>query len=101
MTINYQELKRKDVLEVSNGKNLGKINDLVIAKGNGKILKIIVPGKKGILSSCERLEIDYNKIVKIGDDAILVDTFKHHDKECDKPPCDNPCSENFNEFSDD
>ena len=98
MKINYQELKKKDVVEVSTGKNLGKINDLIISKGSGKILKIIVPGRKGIFSSCESLEIDYSKIVKIGDDAILVDT-KHHDIECDKPIA--PCCENFSEFNDD
>ena len=52
MEINYQELKKKDVLNVATGKNLGKINDLIIDAKSGKILKIVVPGKRGFLS-CE------------------------------------------------
>ena len=71
--ITFQELKRKDVLEVSSGKNLGKITDLIIEKKSGKIQKIIVPGKRGGFLSCENLEIKYSKIQKIGDDVILVD----------------------------
>lgn len=99
MNINYQELKKKDVVEISTGKNLGKINDLIIAKPSGKIQKIIVPGRKNLLLSCENLEIDYNKIVKIGDDLILVDTQKKNIPDCE--PVENICQENFNEFSDD
>ena len=79
--------------------SLSKINDLIITKSSGKIQKIIVPGRKNLLLSCENLEIDYNKIVKIGDDLILVDTKKKNIPDCE--PVENICQENFNEFSDD
>ncbi len=72
MIINYTDLKKKEVVNILNGKNLGKINDLVIDSECGKILKIIVPGKKNGLFFCEQMEIRFSQITKIGDDAILV-----------------------------
>ena len=82
MFINYSELKKKDVLNVVTGKNLGKINDLVIDEKSGKISKIIVPGKKGFLP-CEHEELDYGCIVKIGDDVILYKPCVPKKEECD------------------
>jgi YlmC/YmxH family sporulation protein len=98
MSITYQDLKKKDVLEISSGKNLGKINDLVIEKKSGRILKIVVPGRRGSFLSCENLEIKYSSIQKIGDDVILVDLSEKC--ECKKPPkpqncclpCENDCA---------
>lgn len=91
MNINYSELKKKEVVNVITGKNLGKIIDLVIDTDKGKILKIVVPGKKGFLS-CENEEIDYDCIVKIGDDAILYKPCspkKESECECfEFKPCD-------------
>lgn len=104
--ITFQELKRKDVLEVSSGKNLGKITDLIIEKKSGKIQKIIVPGKRGGFLSCENLEIKYSKIQKIGDDVILVDLSNDCKplKTCKpEPPCveiNNCCDIEFDGFQD-
>lgn len=104
--ITFQELKRKDVLEVSSGKNLGKITDLIIEKKSGKIQKIIVPGKRGGFLSCENLEIKYSKIQKIGDDVILVDLSNDckPQKPCKpEPPCaeiNNCCDIEFDGFQD-
>ena len=106
--ISYQELKKKDVLDISSGKNLGKINDLIIEKNSGKITKIIVPGRRNGFLSCENLEIKYSLIQKIGDDVILVNLADNckPKKPC-KPqnlcsPCENECSplENFDGFQD-
>ncbi len=109
MSITYQELKKKDVLEISSGKNLGKISDLIIEKKSGKVLKIVVPGKRSGFLSCENLEIKYSRIEKIGDDVILVDLTENC--ECKKPPkrkddcflCEDDCSphEDCDGFQDD
>ena len=109
MTITYQDLKRKDVLEISTGKNLGKITDLVIEKKTGKILKIIVPGRRGGFLSCENFEIKYSRIQRIGDDVILVNTLENcNNKKQVKQqncclPCENACSlqEDLDGFQDD
>ena len=94
MQINYSDLKKKEVVDISTGKNLGKINDLIIDSGSGEILKIVVPGRKGFLN-CEEVFIDYKCIEKIGDDAILYKKCKPKPEcpppKCDcPPPCDNP-----------
>ncbi len=79
MIIKYNDLKKKDGVNVSNGKNLGKIIDLIIDSDCGKILKLIVTGKKSGIFFCEEMQIKYSQITKIGDDAILV-------KLCDDTP---------------
>ncbi len=106
--ISYQELKKKDVLDISSGKNLGKINDLIIEKNSGKICKIIVPGRRNGFLSCENLEIKYSSIQKIGDDVILINLNENckSKKPCKSQnpcsPCENECShlENFDGFQD-
>ena len=87
MEITYSQLKKKDVVDVSTGKNLGKISDLIIDGDSGKILKIVVPGKKGCVICAENLELDYACIVQIGDDTILYKKCKPKSDECDNPCC--------------
>ena len=91
-TITYQELKKKDVLDVDTGKNLGKVLDVVLLEKNLSTCKLVVPGKKNGFLACERVEIPIENLVKIGDDAILVSFKKRHEPPCE-PPCRNPCEE--------
>ena len=84
MEYNYSDLKKKSVINVSDGRDLGKISDLLISYPDGKIRSIIVPGKKNsFFSSCE-LIIPFSAIERIGDDTILV----RLDKKCEPiKPC--------------
>lgn len=95
MTVRYSELKRKDVLSLETGKNLGRINDLVIEEKNGKILKIVVPGRKNGFLGCENVEIDYSRITKIGDDVILIGKKLPAPtvQPCKPLPCANICGD--------
>lgn len=81
MNVNYSELKKKEVVDISTGKNLGKITDLIINTKSGVIEKIIVPGKKNGFLSCDEMIIDFKCIVKIGDDAILFKECRVCDKD--------------------
>ena len=72
MVYTFKDLKKKDVVNVIDGKNLGKINDLIIDTKCGQILKIVVSGKKFGSLFCDNIEINFNKITKIGEDSILV-----------------------------
>ncbi|MBR5438745.1 MAG: YlmC/YmxH family sporulation protein [Clostridia bacterium] len=91
MFIKYSELKKKDVLNVETGKNLGKITDLVIDGDSGEIQKIITCAKKFSLLPSDSQEIDYCKITKIGDDVILI---SKRSKNCQAPCVEpSPCSQ--------
>ncbi len=98
MEINFNELKKKEVVDVSNGKNLGKISDLIIDIDSGLILKIVVPGKKGGFLNCDEFFIDYKCIEKIGDDAILYKKCRIK-PDCPPSKCDcaftMPCENSF------
>ena len=75
-TINFCDLKRKEVINLCDGARLGYICDLEMDACSGAVYAIIVPGPPrlwGLLRSDEELVIPYNKITKIGDDVILVD----------------------------
>ena len=89
MTILYSELKKKDIVDVTNGKNLGKACDLLISKHSGKIEKLIV--KRCGFLACEDLEIPFDKIVKIGDDAILIDFTEKNNCFEPKDKCEEKC----------
>ena len=89
MEINFNDLKKKEVVDISNGKNLGKISDLIIDVESGEILKIIVPGRKGFLN-CDEIIIDFNCIVKIGDDTILYKKCRPK-QDCPPPKCEPDC----------
>ena len=75
-TINFCDLKRKEVINLCDGARLGCMCDLEMDTCSGAVYAIIVPGPPrlwGLLRSDEELVIPYNKITKIGDDVILVD----------------------------
>ncbi len=77
MELSFKELKKRDVINVSDGRCLGSIIDLSINFPDGELAGIIVPGrkKKGIFWIFDKTEvyIDVTRIVKIGNDVILVD----------------------------
>ena len=48
METSYRELKCKYVVNVTDGKNLGKTCDIVFTFPEGRVIGIAVPGKSGI-----------------------------------------------------
>lgn len=68
------ELQSKDIVNVSDGKNIGRIIDIDI-NDDGSINYLIVESKKFVkrisLSNSE-ISIKMTEIVKIGKDVILV-----------------------------
>ena len=73
MEITYCDLRSKEVVNVCDGKRLGRIVDMVFAYPTGTVLGIVVPGvKNGLFRPCADLFIDFRSIDRIGDDVILV-----------------------------
>ena len=69
--INYNDLKKKQVVNILDGRKLGRVKDLTFTFPEGKISSFIVGGA-GFFSSKEDLVVDICCINKIGDDAVLV-----------------------------
>lgn len=76
METTFCELKTKEIVNVVDGKRLGKISDMVFNTSTGKILGLIVPPYKkswNIFRTQEDIFIPYNCVCRIGDDIILVE----------------------------
>lgn len=98
MELSYSELIKRDVINVVDGKCLGRIVDIKLVFPAGKLEGIYVPGYKGRglfrIFDKSRLYIEERKILKIGGDVILVevkcgDTCEKNTKlnPPSKPPC--------------
>lgn len=74
------ELRCKEVVNVVDGRRLGHIVDVVFNLANGCLLGVVVPGEKSfwnVFKSGTELFIALNQIVKIGEDAVLVELFSN------------------------
>ena len=71
------DLTEKEIIDISTGKRMGTIIDIVI-NANGTIIKLILEDKKTTRKlfspSKEDIYLDWKQIIKIGDDIILVDS---------------------------
>lgn len=86
MEILYSELKRKEVINVSNGVHLGKVCDLTFSQPENKVLGFTVTGGKGLCLTKRDLFIPMCDIVKIGEDVVLTKLAdKKEEKECPPP----------------
>ena len=77
------ELITKDVINEQDGLKLGKVYDLEIDEASGKVFLIRVKDGLRILSflkNSNNIEIPWNKIVKIGNDVVIVDTYLNASK---------------------
>ena len=76
--MNFSEIREKDVINIRDGRNLGKPIDLVLNE-EACIDALVVPGSSASFLSFlkpnrEGCAIDWRKVRRIGDDVILVDT---------------------------
>ena len=84
METSFCELKGKDVINIVDGKKLGKIIDIVFNTQTGRMLGVVVPSYNkswNIFKSSDDIFIPFGCICKFGDDAILVQIFLPNQKE--------------------
>lgn len=70
------DFKHKEVINITDGKRMGFVQDVCADLETGKITSIIVPGSNKILnmfSSSNDIVIQWQNIKCIGDDVILVE----------------------------
>lgn len=72
MEVSFLDLKEREVINVYDGKKLGRIIDVVFNNRNGAVRGIVVPGDKKIFRKAEDIFIPIEKIKRIGNDVILV-----------------------------
>ena len=76
MESSFLELRCKEVVNVLDGRKLGHIVDIVFDLATARVLGMLVPGEKtgwNVFQSANQLVIPFGCIVKIGEDAILVE----------------------------
>ena len=75
--MSFSEIRDKDVINIRDGRNLGKPIDLILNE-NACVEALVVPGaRRGLLSflkpNREGRAIDWRHVRRIGDDVIIVD----------------------------
>ena len=75
--MSFSELKRKDVVNISDGRKLGRPIDLILNDA-ACVQALVVPGRSGGLLGFlkpdrEGCVIDWSRVRRIGDDVILVE----------------------------
>lgn len=82
MDYSYTELKKKTVIDVTDGSKMGKISDITVSFPSNCLVSFTVSpafcfsaSEKQIISPCD--------IEKIGEDAILVKKRKKMPPSCD------------------
>ena len=75
--MNLSDLQEKEVIDISTGKRIGTIIDIIISMA-GNISKLVLEDKRAsrklFSSNKEDIYLDWKQIIKIGDDIILVDS---------------------------
>lgn len=73
--MNLYDLCERDVVSLSNGDNLGSVDDICFDEKTASITHIILYGKAkffGLLGREEDILIPWSDITKIGSDVVLV-----------------------------
>ena len=93
----FSQLKKMDVVSVSDGKNLGRVCDMSFHFPEGKIKGFYVTGSKGFKLTKSDVFIPFHDVVKIGEDVVLVKLGQGKPPKDDCPPqlnCPPPCPPN-------
>lgn len=82
------ELRTKEVIDVQDGKRLGRVMDLEFCPTDSRITALVVPADTSFLQTLRGekcgLVIPWENIRRIGDDVILVSTANLH-QNCPPP----------------
>ena len=73
METSFSELHSKEVVNLTDGKRLGRVCDVVFTFPEGRVQGIVVPGGRGFRWGKAELFIELKCVKKIGIDVVLVD----------------------------
>ena len=66
------ELKNKEVINITTGKRLGYVSDIELDICDARLLALIIPGERGLVSKAPCIKIPWACIEPIGEDLIIV-----------------------------
>ena len=72
-------MRNKEVIDLSDGRRLGFVCDVEVDIRNGRIIAIVVPGRKGFAGIFGKTEVALSHgatFAKIGDDIIIVNNSR-------------------------
>lgn len=72
MDICFLDLREKEVVNVYNGRKLGRVIDILFDTDSGVVRGIVVPGDKKLFHRNDDVFVPLEKIRRIGGDVILV-----------------------------
>ena len=73
METSFSGLHCKEVVNVTDGKRLGRVTDVVFTYPEGRVQGIVAPGGRGFRWGKAELFIDLKCVKKIGVDVVLVE----------------------------
>ena len=78
MELTFSELRAKEVINMQDGRKLGKVCDIVLCYPENRWIGIVAPNGSAFGFKKNGLFIELRNIVKIGEDVILVNVgFAH------------------------
>ena len=98
MDVSFNELRSKEIINLSDGSRMGHMIDLIFNNETGTVLGLMVPGEKRFFKKSEDFFIPLEKVRRIGDDVILVrvdiDSYvnKYRTRRVDKKKIYQECS---------
>lgn len=77
MEVTFLELRCKEVINIIDGRRLGRIIDILFDTRQGKICGLIVPGERSfsLFRKSDDILVPWKSIIRIGEDVILVEMF--------------------------
>ncbi|MCD8040492.1 MAG: PRC-barrel domain-containing protein [Clostridia bacterium] len=73
MEYSYNIIKKMDVVNVSDGKHLGRVCDCVFLFPENRIQGFYVTGGKGLHLTRQDIFLPLSAIIRVGEDVILTD----------------------------
>lgn len=73
--LKISDIRDKEVINLYNGQRMGYISDFEVDLEKGSVTGIILPGEGKVMSFFSKANdiiVHWNKIIKIGNDTILV-----------------------------
>lgn len=72
--ISFCDIRRREVINGSDGRRLGHITDIVFGVESGRVNGVILPyGRRGVFGKSQDLFVPWSCVQKIGEDVIIVE----------------------------